>query len=162
MSTSFFNGRRVFITGITGFKGTWLATALRRVGADVRGLDIVTHRFFDAALPDQAWSQCDVRDAARTRECLREHNPEILFHLAAQPIVSVGYQEPVETFDTNVVGTAHVLSAARDLAALRSLVVVTSDKCYRNDGDGRAAFREEDALGGHDPYSASKAAQNPT
>ena len=159
MSVAFYSGKRVFITGITGFKGTWLSAALVARGAIVEGLDIVRRPFFDAVNADLLWHECDVRDQRADDRRLQQFSPDVLFHLAAQPIVSVGYDDPVETFRTNVQGTVHLLEAARQLPSLRSVVVVTSDKWYRHSGKDTTAFREEDPLGGDDPYSASKAAQ---
>jgi CDP-glucose 4,6-dehydratase len=159
MAADFYAKKRVYITGITGFKGTWLAAALAARGATVAGLDLIQRDFYDSVNPDVPWHVCDVRDLSAVRKHLSDFSPQLLFHLAAQPIVSVGYADPIETFHTNVLGTVHVLDVARQLQELRSVVVVTSDKCYRNDSKASTAFREADALGGADPYSASKAAQ---
>ncbi len=134
-------GRRVLVTGHTGFKGRWLVAWLERLGADVRGL----------SLPE-----IDVRDGDGVTRALAAADPEVVFHLAAQAIVRRSFLDPVGTWATNVVGTANVLQALPD--ATEVVVVVTSDKCYRDIESGRA-MREEDPLGGKDPYSASKAAQ---
>jgi CDP-glucose 4,6-dehydratase len=135
------SGRRVLLTGHTGFKGSWLATWLRELGADVHGY----------SLPD------DVRDGPALRAAVDAANPSVVLHLAAQPLVRLSYEDPVGTYDTNVIGTANLLDALRG-RDLHSVVVVTSDKCYENRELGRA-FVEDDPLGGHDPYSSSKAAQ---
>lgn len=153
-------GRRVLVTGDTGFKGSWLALLLEAAGADVVGFALPAEpSSLSARLarPRAAWSDGDVRDARAVGEAFRRSQPEVVFHLAAQPLVRRSYRDPVETFSTNVQGTAVVLEEARRCAATRAIVVVTSDKCYRNDGSGRP-FREDDPLGGEDPYSASKAA----
>lgn len=158
----FFRGKTVLVTGHTGFKGAWLSEWLLRLGADVVGY---------ALPPDQAPSLytllglagrmrsvlADVRDQAAVERVLSEHRPEIVLHLAAQPLVRRSYREPVATFATNVMGTAHLLEAARKTDSVRSVVIVTSDKCYENVGSPRG-YREGDPMGGHDPYSASKGA----
>ncbi len=163
IETSFWRGRRVLVTGHTGFKGAWLALWLERLGAEVTGLGLAPERA-DGAYPALGpWPaldshEVDVRDAGAVRRVVEQAEPEVVFHLAAQAIVRRGLADPVGTFATNVLGTAHVLAAASAAApAVRSVVVVTSDKVYRNRGDGRA-FTEDDELGGDDPYSASKAA----
>jgi CDP-glucose 4,6-dehydratase len=153
-------GRSVFITGHTGFKGAWLASWLADLGARVTGyaLDPPTDpSLFDAlGLGGRVRHQvADVRDRGQLAAAVSEARPEVVFHLAAQPIVRQAYDEPHETFDTNVMGTVNVLDAARGCAAVRAVVVVTSDKCYQNLEDGRP-FREDDPMGGRDPYSASK------
>jgi len=151
----------VLVTGHTGFKGAWLALRLRALGADVSGfaLDPATDPSLFALAGVAAGLQDlrgDIRDAAAVAGLARLR-PQIVFHLAAQALVRVGLEHPVDTFDTNVVGAARVLDALRD-ARPEAVVVVTSDKVYLNDGAGRA-FAEADPLGGADPYSASKAAQ---
>jgi len=154
-------GRRVLVTGHTGFKGGWLSVWLASLGAKVAGysLDPPTDpSFFESVrvrdvLVDH---RGDIRDAMATRRAIESFDPEVLFHLAAQPIVKEGYRAPVETYATNVVGTASVLDACRHAPGLRAIVVVTTDKCYENREWDRA-YVETDALGGHDPYSNSKA-----
>jgi len=153
-------GRRVLVTGHSGFKGTWLAVWLARLGADVHGLslDAPSKPFMadlvglDGIVPGK---RVDIRDAAATAAAMAAADPEVVFHLAAQPLVRPSYDDPLATFDTNVMGTAAVLAACRTLPALRAVVVVTSDKCYRNN-EWCWGYREADPLGGHDPYSASK------
>jgi CDP-glucose 4,6-dehydratase len=155
-------GRRVLVTGHTGFKGGWLVAWLRRLGAAVAGFSLppdgAPNLFAQAALADGIDHRIgDVRDAEAVAKTFAQVEPEIVLHLAAQAIVGEGYADPVATVATNVLGTAIVLEAARACPATRSAVVVTSDKCYRNQ-DWTFGHRENDPLGGHDPYSASKAA----
>lgn len=157
-----FRGRRVLVTGDTGFKGSWLCLLLRRLGAEVCGIALppvsqedhfellglrkfITH--FDV----------DIRESSRVQDTFQECKPEFVFHLAAQPIVRLSYEQPKSTFDTNVGGSVSVLEAVRSTPSVRVLVYVTSDKCYRNK-EWSWGYRENDELGGHDPYSASKAA----
>lgn len=155
--------RRVLVTGHTGFKGSWLCLALHQLGAHVTGLAL------DPEAGPSAFStlgvarllaadhRVDIRDAPEMARYIRQAAPQIVFHLAAQALVGRGYEDPAGTFATNVAGTINLMEASRDLPDLEALVIVTSDKVYANDGSGRA-FVEGDPLGGHDPYSASKAA----
>jgi CDP-glucose 4,6-dehydratase len=159
---NFWRDRRVLLTGHTGFKGGWLAVWLSRLGARVSGLalaPVTRPNLFSLARIDELLDNHlrDVRDAAAVAALVRASDPEVVFHMAAQPLVRASYRQPLETFDTNVMGTAHVLDALRGLNGVRSVVVVTTDKVYRN-REWPYPYREEDALGGHDPYSASKAA----
>ena len=159
---SAFRARRVLVTGHTGFKGGWLVAWLRQLGAVVGGLalppDGTPNLFEQGRIADGIEHRVvDIRDAGQVARAFADLQPEIVFHLAAQAIVGEGYSDPVTTVATNVLGTAILLEAARACATTRVVVVVTSDKCYRNE-DGDGAFRETDPLGGHDPYSASKAA----
>ena len=155
-----YRARRVFVTGHTGFKGAWLAEWLGTLGAEVTGyaLDPPTQpNLFDALDLGGRLRHvvADVRDRGRLVAEVQAARPSVIFHLAAQPLVRRAYAEPHETFETNVMGTVNVLEAARACASVRAVVIVTSDKCYQNVEAGRA-FRETDAMGGRDPYSASK------
>lgn len=164
MSTpSFWHGRRVFVTGHTGFKGAWLTMWLSSLGARVTGYALPppttpslyalaeTGRLLDAE------TIADINDAKQLAQSLQSAAPEVVFHLAAQPLVRDSYAMPVETFATNVMGTAHLLEAVRGAPSVRAVIVVTTDKCYEN-REWVWGYRETDPLGGHDPYSASKAA----
>lgn len=155
-------GRRVLLTGHTGFKGGWLALWLRELGAEVFGLALPPAEGHDlfSIIPAETFQQSwlrDMREAGALEEAVRVSRPDVIFHLAAQPIVGISYREPLDTFTTNAVGTAMLLEAVRSERSPAAVVVVTSDKCYRNDNTGRP-FVEDDPLGGHDVYSMSKAA----
>lgn len=154
-------GRRVFVTGHTGFKGAWLCLWLQRLGAEVTGFALAPESrslFTSASVGTGMHSVTgDVRDRAALDRALRAARPEIIIHMAAQSLVRLSHDAPVETFATNVMGTVNLLDAARHLPGLRAVINVTSDKCYENDGAGRA-FSEADPMGGSDPYSASKGA----
>ncbi len=161
-AADFWRGRRVLLTGHTGFKGAWLALWLARMGARVTGFalppETVPALFSAAAIADLVDSRFgDVRDADAVRALVREVQPEIVLHLAAQALVRESYRAPLETFATNVMGTAHVLDALRGVEAVKVALVVTTDKVYAN-REWLYPYREADPLGGHDPYSASKAA----
>ncbi|MDZ4655339.1 MAG: CDP-glucose 4,6-dehydratase [Coriobacteriia bacterium] len=157
-----FSGRRVLLTGHTGFKGSWLSRWLLGLGADVIGYalepDTTPSLFADLELERSMDSRIgDIRDAERVAVLMAEVRPEIVFHLAAQPLVRRSYAEPRYTFEVNVIGTVNVLEAARECADCSAVVNVTTDKVYANRETGEL-FNEEHPLGGHDPYSASKAA----
>ena len=161
LDASFWNGRRVLITGHTGFKGSWLALWLHRLGAAVSGYALTPHTtpnlYDDAGVAELVASTTgDVTDRTAVATVMREAEPEIIFHLAAQSLVRESYARPIETMSINVLGTAMVLDAARQSPGVRAIVVVTSDKCYEN-REWTRPYRESDPLGGHDPYSASKA-----
>ncbi|TXT31527.1 MAG: CDP-glucose 4 6-dehydratase [Rhodocyclaceae bacterium] len=161
VNQQFWQGRRVFLTGHTGFKGSWLSIWLHELGAELSGYALApptTPALYDIGRVGECLSSTigDIRDAAQLANTMRAAAPEILFHLAAQPLVGEGYRNPVDTYATNVMGTVNVLEAARCLPSLRAIVVITTDKCYTNHETGRA-FKESDPLGGHDPYSSSKA-----
>ncbi|MDP2367525.1 CDP-glucose 4,6-dehydratase [Rhodoferax sp.] len=161
-SGDFWRGKRVLLTGHTGFKGGWLALWLQRRGASVTGVALAPSTrpslFELAHLSDGLDSHfCDIRDASALAAIIHAARPEIVFHLAAQPLVRLSYREPLQTFACNVMGTAHLLDALRGLDDVRVAVMVTTDKVYCN-REWPYPYREDDALGGHDPYSASKAA----
>ncbi len=162
-----FRGRRVLVTGHTGFKGSWLALWLHRLGARVYGYALpppTQPSHFELAQIQELLAghvEADVRDGARLEQALRATQPEVIFHLAAQALVRAGYVRPRETFETNVIGTVSLLDAVRAAGRPCAVVVVTSDKCYASgapDAIPAAGFREGDPLGGHEPYSASKGA----
>ncbi len=159
--SSVWQGRRVLVTGHTGFKGSWLALWLNAMGARVTGLALdppSVPSLFDAARVDALVDHVigDIRSADVVHEVMQRVRPEVIFHLAAQPLVRLSYAEPVETYATNVMGTVNVLEAARQAGCVRAIVSVTSDKCYAN-REWDWPYRESDPLGGHDPYSSSKA-----
>ena len=154
-------GSRVLVTGHTGFKGSWLALWLRHLGAQVVGVALdppTMPNHFDACglAGDLTDLRADMRDFVALRQVLDDHQPEIVFHLAAQPLVRAGYMDPRATFEVNVMGTVNLLEAARLCRAVQTVLVVTSDKTYRNIG-WEWSYRETDALGGHEPYGSSKA-----
>lgn len=159
---AFWRGKRVLLTGHTGFKGSWLALWLHRLGAQVTGVALppdTAPSLYQATrvsnLIDSRY--CDIRDAAALREQVLAARPDIVLHLAAQALVRSSYAQPVETFATNIMGTAHLLDALRAAPSAKVAVMVTTDKVYRNH-EWPYPYRENDTLGGHDPYSASKAA----
>ena len=158
---SIYSGKRVLVTGHTGFKGAWLCEWLLGLGAEVHGLALPALKpsLFFALELDLRMKHIiqDVRDASALECAIRELRPDFIFHLAAQALVRVSYREPVPTFATNALGTVHLLEAVRLANLPCTIVVVTTDKCYENDAAARS-FKESDQLGGHDPYSASKAA----
>jgi CDP-glucose 4,6-dehydratase len=159
---NFWSGRKVFLTGHTGFKGAWMSLLLRSLGAEVHGFALPPEHndgLFGAAgvEGDVRHMIGDVRDLAAVRTAISQAKPEVVIHMAAQSLVRVSYAEPVRTFETNVMGTVNVLEAARHVPEVRAIVVVTSDKCYEN-VDWVMGYRETDRLGGRDPYSASKGA----
>jgi CDP-glucose 4,6-dehydratase len=157
----FWRGRRVFLTGHTGFKGSWLALWLTRMGAEVTGyaLPAAEASLFRQARVETLLTHVegDIRDLPRLEGAMVAAAPEVVFHLAAQPLVRASYDVPVETFATNVQGTVHVLDACRRIGPLRAVICITSDKCYDN-REWVWPYRESDPMGGHDPYSASKGA----
>lgn len=153
-----YKGKKVLVTGNTGFKGSWLALWLLKLGADVFGysLDISTDPNHHEILNlDFKTISGDIRDLKKLRKAIESFQPDIVFHMAAQSLVRKSYQSPVETFETNVIGTVNVFEACRRIESVRAIVNVTSDKCYEN-REWIWGYRENDPVGGHDPYSASK------
>lgn len=157
-----FSGKRVFITGHTGFKGSWLAFILSEAGAEVTGYALHPHtavNHFDLLELDRKMKHIvgDVRDSEMLEKTVHDFEPEFVFHLAAQALVRPSYDDPITTFSTNVMGSVNLLETVRLCESVRSLVYITSDKCYEN-VEWIWGYRENDQLGGRDPYSASKAA----
>lgn len=156
------NRRRVLLTGHTGFKGAWMALLLNRLGANITGISldtISTPNLFEVLSP---WSNlnsilCDIRDLPSLKTEIEQTNPEIVIHMAAQALVKESYRDPVGTICSNVLGTIHLLEVLREIDSIRGILIITSDKVYENQ-DGNTDFNETAALGGYDPYSASKAA----
>lgn len=158
-----FRGKRILITGHTGFKGSWLTLWLSQLGAEVHGYALPPNtepnHYTAARIPELLKSEClaDLRDREQLTNYIHGVQPDCIFHLAAQPLVRRSYAEPVETFDANVMGSIYLMEAVRTLGKPCTVIMITSDKCYRNDHQVWG-YRECDPLGGHDPYSASKAA----
>lgn len=161
-SNRFWTGRRVLITGHTGFKGSWLAIWLQRLGAEVIGVALPpdsSPNLFECAQVESGIQSyyCDIRDYTSLARLVKQSSPDIVFHLAAQALVRASYRDPITTYATNVMGTANLLEAMRGTGTIRVAVMVTTDKVYKNN-EWIYPYRETDTLGGHDPYSASKAA----
>ncbi|MEL7088581.1 MAG: CDP-glucose 4,6-dehydratase [Planctomycetota bacterium] len=158
MFADVYQGRRVLVTGHSGFKGSWLVAWLERLGARVLGYSLgplaePSHWSLLGLESPSVWG--DIGDAPRLDDAVERFQPQIIFHLAAQPLVRASYDDPVATYQTNVIGTLRVLEAARRAGSARAVVVVTTDKCYENREQERG-YTEEDAMGGYDPYSSSK------
>jgi len=156
----FWNGKRVFLTGHTGFKGSWLSLWLVSLGANVKGYALnpptLPSLFNEAKVDSIIDSQIgDIRDQDLLHESITTFNPDILIHMAAQPLVRYSYDEPIETYEVNVIGTAKILEVARSCSNLKAIVNITTDKCYENDGRAEG-YKEDDPMGGYDPYSSSK------
>ncbi|CAN5737742.1 CDP-glucose 4,6-dehydratase [soil metagenome] len=160
MNPDFWRGKRVFLTGHTGFKGGWLSLWLQSLGATVRGLALAPPSepaLFDVARVGEGMSSVigDIRSLDTVCQAMAGFDPEVVIHMAAQPLVRLSYSEPVETYATNVMGTVHVLEAVRRTGSVRCVVNVTTDKCYEN-REWVWGYREDEPMGGHDPYSNSK------
>ncbi|MBA3036279.1 MAG: CDP-glucose 4,6-dehydratase [Desulfobacterium sp.] len=158
MFNNIYNRRKVLITGHTGFKGSWLALWLFKIGAEVIGYALpppTEPNHFELLHADMISEIGDIRDAEKLKKVFKEYKPEIVFHLAAQPLVRLSYKDPVETFASNVMGTINVFEASRESGSVHAIVNITSDKCYEN-REWVWGYREIDPLGGYDPYSASK------
>ena len=158
-----FRGKRVLVTGHTGFKGSWLAIWLHEMGAQVIGvaLDPATERdnyvLSGIGQKIEADLRADIRDGQRLKDIFSEYQPEVVFHLAAQPLVRLSYDIPVETYETNVMGTIHIMEAIRQTPSVTTAVMITTDKCYEN-REQLWGYRENEPMGGYDPYSSSKGA----
>jgi CDP-glucose 4,6-dehydratase len=154
-----YRGKRVLITGHTGFKGSWLALWLNEMGAEVAGIALppgTRPNHWDLLALAANEHRLDIRDPEAVKKAFFATKPDIVFHLAAQPLVRRSYRDPLDTWSTNVMGTANVLEACRQTLSVRAIVAITTDKCYEN-REWPWGYRESDRLGGHDPYSASKA-----
>jgi len=159
---NFWNGKKVLITGHTGFKGSWLSLWLKHLGADLIGVSLdppTKPSLYEQANVAEGMISLreDIRNGDAVKAIFRKYKPEIVFHLAAQPLVRYSYQNPVETYETNVMGSLHVLEAVRCINTVRSIIMVTTDKCYENK-EWVWGYRENEPMGGHDPYSSSKGA----
>ena len=160
VSKKFWRGKRVFLTGHTGFKGSWMTMFLNFLNAEVYGysLNPITNPslFHEANLENKVYSKIgDIRDYVNLKKSIIDFNPDILIHMAAQPLVRKSYDIPVETFSTNLMGTVNVLDSSRYCNSLRSVIIITTDKCYENI-EKKQGYVETDAMGGYDPYSSSK------
>ena len=160
VDSSFWNNKRVFLTGHTGFKGGWLSIWLNSMGAQVKGYALAPNTspslFLEAKIETLVDSNFgDIRNLNELKKSMMEFNPDILIHMAAQPLVRLSYTEPVDTYATNVMGTVNVLESARSCTNLKAIVSVTTDKCYENK-EWEWGYRENEPMGGHDPYSSSK------
>ena len=160
---SFYKGKRVLVTGHTGFKGSWLSIWLHELGAEVVGIGLEPYSEKDNYVLSgigkkiKADIRADIRDGQKMKEIFAEYQPEIVFHLAAQPLVRLSYEIPVETYQTNVIGTINIMEAIRATESVKVGVMITTDKCYDNKEQLRG-YKEDDPFGGYDPYSSSKGA----
>ena len=160
MNPAFWRGKRVFLTGHTGFKGSWISLWLQNLGAELTGFALQPPTrpslFEEARVADGMRSLIgDIRDLSALQQAIQAGKPEIVIHMAAQPLVRYAYQNPVETYATNVMGTVHLLEAVRNTPGVKAVVNVTTDKCYENK-EWLWGYREDEPMGGHDPYSNSK------
>lgn len=162
MNQEFWRGKRVFLTGHTGFKGGWLSLWLQSMGAEVHGYSLTPPtetNFYEVAEVANRMATstiADIRDAANFSKAMQRAKPEIVFHLAAQPLVRYSYEQPVETYTVNIIGTVNMLEAVRSTPTVKAVVNITTDKCYKN-REWLWGYRENEAMGGYDPYSSSKA-----
>ncbi len=154
-----YKDKTVLLTGHTGFKGSWMCLWLRELGANVVGLSLnpptePSHfELLDLGVNSEI---CDIRDREKVSKIFHKYSPEVVIHMAAQPLVRYSYEKPVETYETNVIGTLNILESSRQCSTVKALVCITTDKCYQNN-EWVWGYREDDRLGGHDPYSSSKA-----
>ena len=160
VNKNFWNNKKVFLTGHTGFKGSWLAIWLKSMGVNLKGYSLSPENkinlFQKASVKNNMISEIgDIRDYNRLYNSIIDFKPEILIHMAAQPIVRKSYEDPIDTYSTNVMGTINILESARACPSLKSIVIVTSDKCYENK-ETQNPYKENEPMGGHDPYSSSK------
>jgi CDP-glucose 4,6-dehydratase len=160
MNPSFWQGKKVFMTGHTGFKGSWFSLWLQEMGAVVKGYSLAAPTtpslFVEANVAEAMCSEeGDIRDFLHLRESISNFKPEIVFHMAAQPLVRLSYEDPIETYSTNVMGTVYLLEAIKQVGGVKAIVNITSDKCYEN-REWVWGYREDEAMGGYDPYSNSK------
>lgn len=160
MNPSFWKDKKVFMTGHTGFKGSWMALWLQEMGADLKGYSLTAptspNLFEEANVGTGMVSEVgDIRDFEQLKESIAQFKPEIVFHMAAQPLVRLSYDNPMETYSTNVMGTVHLLEAVKQVGGIKAVVNITSDKCYEN-REWVWGYREDEAMGGYDPYSNSK------
>lgn len=153
-----YKGKRILVTGHTGFKGSWLSFWLDNLGAEVAGYSLpppTQPNHFELLKLDIKSIFSDIRDREKLNSAIKRLSPDIVFHLAAQPLVRQSYKNPIETFETNIIGTANLLEACRHVENIKAIVIITSDKCYENRELSRG-YRESDPMGGYDPYSSSK------
>ena len=153
-----YRGKKVFLTGHSGFKGSWMKLWLESLGATVRGFSLLppTEPSHVQVLNlDEEFKDEDIRNFTALQESLREFSPDIVFHLAAQPLVRYSYDNPLETYETNVMGTVNLLEAVRRVGTVKAVIIVSSDKCYENK-EWDWGYRENEPMGGYDPYSSSK------
>ena len=160
VNKAFWKNKKIFVTGHTGFKGSWLCLWLQSMGAFVKGYSLkpntTPNLFTKACVGEYMESELgDIRDLKKISKSMSDFNPDVLVHMAAQPLVRLSYEEPVDTYTTNVIGTVNVLEAARECRNLKAIVTVTTDKCYENK-EWDWGYRETDPMGGYDPYSSSK------
>ena len=162
MNSEFWRGKRVFLTGHTGFKGSWLSLWMQRLGSEVTGYALpppAAPNLYEVADVEQGMTSliADIRDLSALQKAMQTARPEIVIHMAAQALVRQSYSEPIETYATNVMGTVHVLESIRNTPSVKAVLVVTTDKCYENKEEMHKVYQEHDPMGGYDPYSSSKA-----